>query len=88
MQRFGLLPLEFDGVHDSIYHPFDLSGHRHMEYVNQRGSFDDLPLDQILDSFREVYGGTLGSDSGTDGLQASDFLADVAREAPAGKRPV
>ncbi len=87
-ERFGLLPLEFDGVHDSIYHPFDLAGHRHMEYVNQRGSFDDLPLNQILASFREVYGGTLGSDSGTDGLQASDFLADVAREAPAGKRPV
>jgi transglutaminase-like putative cysteine protease len=87
-QRFGLLPLEFDGVHDSIYHPFDLSGHRHMEYVHQRGSFDDLPLDQILASFHEVYGGTLGSDSGTDGLQTSDFLADVAREAPAGKLPV
>ena len=83
-QHFGLLPLEFDGVHDSIYHPFDLSGHRHMEYVHQRGSFDDLPLGQILDSFREVYGGLLGSDSEADGLQTSDFLADVAREAPGG----
>jgi transglutaminase-like putative cysteine protease len=81
-ERFGLLPLEFDGLHDSIYHPFDRSGHRHMEYVHQRGSFDDLPLGQILDSFREVYGGLLGSDTETDGLQTSDFLADVAREAP------
>jgi transglutaminase-like putative cysteine protease len=87
-ERFGLLPLEFDGVHDSIYHPFDLAGHRHMEYVHQRGSFDDLPLKQILASFHEVYGGTLGSESRTGGLQASDFLADVGREAPAGKRPV
>ena len=83
-ERFGLLPLEFDGLHDSIYHPFDRSGHRHMEYVHQRGSFDDLPLGQILNSFREVYGGLLGADSEADGLQASDFLADVAREAPGG----
>jgi hypothetical protein len=70
-------------VHDSIYHPFDLSGHRHMEYVHQRGSFDDLPLEQILASFKEVYGGMLGSDAGKGDLQAGDFLADVAREADA-----
>ena len=87
-QRFGLLPLEFDGVHDSIYHPFDLSGHRHMEYVHQRGSFDDLPLDRILASFKEVYGGTLGSETGKGGLRAGDFLADVALEVDADpKRP-
>ncbi|MDP2369533.1 transglutaminase-like domain-containing protein, partial [Rhodoferax sp.] len=42
--KFGLLPLEFDGVNDSIYHPFDKSGQRHMEYVRQRGVFNDLPL--------------------------------------------
>ena len=29
-ERFGLLPLEFDGVNDSIYHPFDKTGQRHM----------------------------------------------------------
>ncbi|HRI18838.1 MAG TPA: transglutaminase family protein, partial [Burkholderiaceae bacterium] len=30
-ERFGLLPLDFDGVADSIYHPFDRAGNRHME---------------------------------------------------------
>jgi transglutaminase-like putative cysteine protease len=30
-QKFRLLPLEFDGSEDSIYHPFDLEGRRHME---------------------------------------------------------
>jgi hypothetical protein len=43
--RFGLLPLDFDGRSDSIYHPFDKAGNRHMEYVRQRGVFDDMPLD-------------------------------------------
>ena len=26
-----------------------------MEYVQQRGSFDDLPLQQIFDTFVEIY---------------------------------
>jgi transglutaminase-like putative cysteine protease len=54
-EKFGLLPLEFDGVNDSLYHPYDQAGQRHMEYVNQRGEFDDLPLEAIRVSFAEVY---------------------------------
>ena len=34
-EKFALQPLEFDGHEDSIYHPFDLNGNRHMEYLNQ-----------------------------------------------------
>ncbi len=79
-ERFGLLPLEFDGLNDSVYHPFDRSGQRHMEYVHQRGSFDDLPLAQILKTFAEVYGNRLGSGSGDSPLQTGDFLTDVERE--------
>ena len=81
-ERFGLLPLEFDGLNDSVYHPFDRSGQRHMEYVHQRGSFDDLPLAQILKTFAEVYGNRLGSGSGDSPLQTGDFLTDVEREVP------
>ena len=55
-EKFGLLPLEFDGHSDSIYHPFDSSGNRHMEYLNQRGNYADLPLDEIIRTFREEYG--------------------------------
>ncbi len=83
-QRFGLLPLEFDGVHDSLYHPFDRTGQRHMEYVRQRGSFDDMPLAQIIASFREVYGDGMVQGSKPDALAGGDFMADVAREASGG----
>jgi transglutaminase-like putative cysteine protease len=85
-EKFGLLPLEFDGHADSIYHPFDRAGNRHMEYVRQRGSFDDLPLHSIVATFREIYTDWL-PDTGQDSqsrhmgqLQDADFLADVARE--------
>ncbi|MEZ5646724.1 MAG: transglutaminase family protein [Burkholderiaceae bacterium] len=74
-EKFGLLPLEFDGVHDSLYHPFDQAGNQHMEYVNERGSFDDLPLDQILATFEQVYPfWTRGESVG------GDFAADAERE--------
>jgi transglutaminase-like putative cysteine protease len=86
-ERFGLLPLEFDGVQDAIYHPFDRTGQRHMEYVHQRGAFDDLPLAQIVATFREVYGAWLPEGAYQSALQQGDFLADVVREAPAVGKP-
>jgi transglutaminase-like putative cysteine protease len=54
-ERFGLKPLEWDGVSHSIYHPFDLSGRRHMEYLAYRGVFADIPFDEIRDAFRLYY---------------------------------
>ena len=55
-ERFGVKVLDFDGTADALFHPYDEAGNRHMEYVNQRGSFDDLPLDQIKADFAELYG--------------------------------
>jgi transglutaminase-like putative cysteine protease len=76
-ERFGLLPLEFDGMSDSIYHPFDRAGNRHMEYVRQRGTFDDLPLNEIIATFREFYSGQMSDGAA---LKGDDFMSDVARE--------
>ncbi len=85
-ERFGLLPLEFDGVSDSIYHPFDRAGNRHMEYLLQRGAFVDIPLPEMMATFRAAYPqwAKEGDDDSGCATQASlatsDFLADVARE--------
>jgi transglutaminase-like putative cysteine protease len=54
-ERFGVKVLEFDGTADALMHPFDEAGNRHMEYVRQRGSYDDLPLDEILADFVVLY---------------------------------
>jgi transglutaminase-like putative cysteine protease len=76
-ERFGLLPLEFDGRTDSLYHAFDRHGHRHMEYVAQRGSFDDVPLAQMTEDFARLYPRWLPQ---REDMLARDFLADAARE--------
>lgn len=76
-QRFQLKPLDFDGNRDSIYHPFDLLGNKHMEYLRERGEFADVPIDQIIRDFEQTY-------RGSEDLNAFDFGQDVDREHPEG----
>ena len=53
--RFRVKPLEFDGTQDSLFHPFDEDERRHMEYLRYRGSFADVPADEIRRVFSETY---------------------------------
>ncbi|MCI2808959.1 transglutaminase-like domain-containing protein [Eoetvoesiella caeni] len=79
-ERFGLLPLEFDGLADSIYHPYDKAGNRHMEYVRQRGSFNDVPLEAMVADFKKYYPFWVDQSSA---IHAADFMKDVETENPA-----
>lgn len=65
-QRFGVIPLEFDGTADAMLHAFDAEGRLHMEYVRDRGTFVDLPFDEMLRTFREAYGGAEGASDERD----------------------
>jgi transglutaminase-like putative cysteine protease len=76
-ERFGLLPLDFDGRQDSLYHPFDRQGQRHMEYLHERGSFDEVPLARITADFAATYPSWSSAT-----LQGASFERDVAREVP------
>lgn len=78
-EKFGLKPLEFDGREDSIYHPFDVSGNRHMEYVNYRGEFAEPPLADMLATFQAHYPHWRDRTSEPTG----DFDAEVEREVSA-----
>jgi len=53
--RFRVKPLEFDGVTDSLFHPFDEDNRRHMEYVRDRGAYADVPAEEIRRVFSETY---------------------------------
>lgn len=54
--RFGVPPVDFDGDRDALLHVFTADGAQHMEYVRERGIFDDLPLNVILTELRRTYG--------------------------------
>jgi len=54
-ERFGVKPLVFDGTSDALFHEFDANDRRHMEYVNDRGVFEDAPIEEILAASCKTY---------------------------------
>jgi len=80
-EKFRIRPLEFDGTGDSIYHPYDLEGKRHMEYLNYRGEFDDVPLDQMIATFLVEY-------SVDPDWKNADFDSDVDKEVGHGNKRI
>jgi len=71
-QRFGVKPLEFDGREDSIFHPLDAEGRHHMEYLHDRGTRDDVPLDELREAMARLYPHMRGPVEG-------DFHAEAGR---------
>jgi transglutaminase-like putative cysteine protease len=72
--RFGVKALEFDGETDSLLHPFDTAGQRHMEYIRDRGTHADVPLDDMRAVFAEYYPDM------TTAPAAGDFEREAARD--------
>jgi transglutaminase-like putative cysteine protease len=72
-EKFRIKPLDFDGKTDSIYHPFDLTGNKHMEYLRYRGEFEDVPINDIKETFYREY--ILAAE-----LQGADFDREVDQE--------
>ena len=46
-QEHRFMPVEFDGLSDARFHPHNQDGSPHIEYMLDRGTFDDVPLDEI-----------------------------------------
>jgi transglutaminase-like putative cysteine protease len=54
-EKFRIRPLDFDGRADAVFHPFDRDGRQHMEYLRQRGSYADVPVEIIMPAMLEAY---------------------------------
>jgi transglutaminase-like putative cysteine protease len=68
-EKFGVHALDFDGTADSLFHPYDRSGRRHMEYVLDRGAVRDVPVDEIVETFARFYPGLTAQPSSTPATQ-------------------
>ena len=57
-ERFGVPPLDLDPVApaDALLQAFDGQGRKYMEYLDDRGLHLDLPFDEIMRTFGELYG--------------------------------
>lgn len=55
-EKFNVEPLEFDGENDSFLQQYNSAGSRFMEYLEDYGHFEDLPVDFIKENLRQHYG--------------------------------
>jgi transglutaminase-like putative cysteine protease len=76
-ERFGVKAIEFDGRSDALFHPYDVQGNRHMEYVRDHGAFADVPFERIAAEFRRIYP-EFFSESGE--VIGGDFDEEALRE--------
>lgn len=54
-KKFNVDPLEFDGKNNSFLQQYNNSGNLFMEYVDDYGFFDDVPLEFMKQTIQEHY---------------------------------
>ncbi len=55
-RRHKVAPLEFNGLEDSIFQPYNLENRLFMEYTELLGTYTDIPVDRIVAAWEEAYG--------------------------------
>ena len=51
-----IIPVEFDAQNDAILHSHNLDGKLHIEYIEDHGYREDVPVDEILARWEKDYG--------------------------------
>jgi transglutaminase-like putative cysteine protease len=54
--RHRVPPLEFNGRDDALFQAYNLDNQQFMEYVEDLGRYDDVPVDKIVAGLERVYG--------------------------------
>ncbi len=55
-KRHKVVPLEFNGREDSIFQPFSLEKKQFMEYLDDHGTYADIPVDDLVTAWEMIYG--------------------------------
>ena len=65
--KVGVHPLDFDGHADALLHPYDGEGRAYMQYVNDHGTFHDVPAKFLMREMARDYAQMYAEDlSGRD----------------------
>ncbi|WP_130287950.1 transglutaminase-like domain-containing protein [Aquimarina brevivitae] len=54
-EKCNVPPLAFDGKNDSMFQAYDASGAVFMEYLEDYGHFEDVPIDFIFETMKSHY---------------------------------
>ena len=55
-RKHRVIPLEFNGREDSIFHPYNSEKKQFMEYVDDHGTYVDIPVEEIITGWEKTYG--------------------------------
>jgi hypothetical protein len=55
-RKHKVIPLEFNGREDSIFHPYNSEKKPFMEYIDDHGTYADIPVDEIVIGWEKIYG--------------------------------
>jgi len=75
-EKAKVKPQEFDGHADALFQEFDQAGRKHMEYLQDRGIYTDLPFHEIMTDFAWRYPKYQTEVWGL--VDAGDFASDAA----------
>lgn len=76
-EKFGVVALDFDGENHALMHPLDRDGRRHMEYLETRGAYADVPAETLRDVMLNTYGAEACAALAAG---AGDFAAEAASD--------
>ena len=54
-EKLGVATLEFNGVDDSLFQQYSNNGAQFMEYLEEYGSFEDMPFDLFITELKNHY---------------------------------
>ena len=55
-ERHHAPPLEFNGREDAMFQGYNLENRRFMEYIEDLGTYEDIPVDDIVRGWEDAYG--------------------------------
>ena len=55
-EKHNIALVTFNGREDAVFPSHDLNGNLYVEYITHHGVFSDLPLEDLVRSFRKTYG--------------------------------
>jgi len=56
-KRRRIIPVDFDGENDAVFHSHDREGRLHIEYLEDlKRNYHDLPLEELWDKMAQTYG--------------------------------
>lgn len=55
-RKHNVSPLEFNGREDSLFQAYSLENKKFMEYVEDHGTYADIPVDVIVAGWEKAYG--------------------------------